>query len=184
MWKEKVTMLNLLLALGGLNRWGGSACCPPAVYLPTSGAGVDEGVRAGEEAAWSCLHQRMHTHMCTGSLPFPLFLFLSFLPVCCPSPSPPFFISPSYYFSSQALSFSSPGLFESLCSLSPPSFWCLLSLQWCLHSEPSLAPPQMHVLAPACACIFYTIFLLYKYLPICYIAYSVQYSIILYRLVA
>lgn len=73
---DSITMLNLLLALGGLNRWGGSACCPPVVYRPTRGAGVDEGVRAGEEAAWSCLHQRLHTHSCAHAhFPFLCFSF-------------------------------------------------------------------------------------------------------------
>lgn len=139
-WKKRldsITVLNLLLALGGLNRWWGSTCCLPAVCLPRHGAGVGEGVRAVEEAAWSCLRQPMHTHSYVHTHLPPL--SISFLPVCCPCLLSPLLPLPLPLLLFLISSFISLGLFESLLALSLASFWCLLSLQRCLHPQPSPA---------------------------------------------
>lgn len=136
-------MLNSVLALGGLDRGGGSACCPPTLHLPGAEAGVGEGAQPH-------LPTPTYTPAHANSLPVPPFLFTSLPPGLVPqltvaltpflpfSPAPP----PFYYFSSfpsldlSALPFSPP-----LPSPSPvllPSY--LLSFSRCPPLQPSSGP--------------------------------------------
>lgn len=143
-------MLDLLLALGDLNRPRGLACLSTCLMpCPWLGPGVGEGVRG---AGWGRgeprsppPHMTTHTLLHTSSLPLPSFLLIS-PPSCIPpflSLSPHFIISYLKLYLSLDLCFCSPFLSPSLSSLSPslPPSWCLFSLLWCLSLQCSPAPP-------------------------------------------
>lgn len=70
-------MLNSVLALGGLDRGGGSACCPPTLHLPGAEAGVGEGAQPH-------LPTPTYTPAHANSLPVPPFLFTSLPPGLVP----------------------------------------------------------------------------------------------------
>ena len=164
-------MWILLLALGGLNRREGSACCPPIVHLSMAGTPelVREGGRRGaQEPTYSCTH----THSCIQTH-FPSCFFLLL-----------FFCLRLYL--SGSLSISALPFYPFF----PPSSWCLLSLQ-SFPPQPSPCSPNMsaHIYFSLLYCISTGHFLCFgvsrhKYLPCVTNAYSIQYSNRLYRLVA
>lgn len=119
-------MLDLLLALGDLNRPRGLACLSTCLMpCPWLGPGVSEGVRGagwggGEPRSSPTLHMTTHIHSCTQThfpcLPFSLSLLpVAFLPFCLSLPTL-LFIS-----SFICLLISCP-LFPLLFLLSPPPF--------------------------------------------------------------
>lgn len=120
-------MFNLLVALGGFNRWRASTYSLPAMQPPPIGSGVSERATGEGWEMGSCeapppqhvpslhphTHARTQAHaraqelMHTNSLPLPQFLCISLssqsclAPLACSLSSP----SPFYYFLHQALSF-------------------------------------------------------------------------------
>lgn len=196
-------MLNLLLIFGGLNRWGGSACCTLASHMPSQVWNLEilREAQAGKEGRPGDhpsppLHRHMCTHLCIQthfpSLHFPLSLFPT-NPI--PEPSTPL---PLYNFLSQDLllwvsfnlhpPFLSPALpflFSFLC----PTF------QRCLPPSPSSALQWVCIPVHTYThFILYCIFTLpfpkldmFRYINTYYcvmIGYSIQYTSILYRFIA
>lgn len=139
-WKKRLdhptTVLNLLLALSGWNRWGGSASCLPA----------------------TCPPMRMHNHTHTREHEFTLlpFLFISLYSWFCLHPSPslspslsfnpfPFIISPiklylsRYFFFISVLPFYLLFLPSRPSSLPSPDIYSL-SNSASLYSPPCVPP--------------------------------------------
>lgn len=162
-WLWLWCMLNLLLALGRLNRGGGSACCPPALCPLVSGTSELGG--EWEEPP----HTPPHSYIPACRLTT-LRVFLS---LCLPRPDQKKQVSLSLLFSVSP--FLPPFLFiisflklflwvfQSLLFLSPflpPSSWHLLSIQWHLPPQSIPSPANEHTWAHI-HFTFYTVFLLY-----------------------
>lgn len=145
-WKKRLDpaeMLKLLLALGGWNKWGGLASCPPTMCLPLHS---------------TCMHS--HTHMWVNSTLFlfiSLYLFFLFFPILFLSFFPSLFlalplllfmISHLQLYFSRSLSISalpfSPIFLSSL-----PSFFLLTSTP-SARAPSSAALPNPH---NTCVCV-------------------------------
>lgn len=150
-------MLNLLLALGGLNGQGGPLRLGPGIGEGARGAGGGGGKpRDPSPPTYICFSPHPHTWVCTNSLPSPLFSFPQSHSLLSLSLSPhsflPVILDLCYPFLSPSLSLPP---FPSLPLRSTP----------CPHQP---APPSTD-LPLACMCmsapchvhtIFYTLFLL------------------------
>lgn len=172
-------LLNLLLALGSLNSWGGSACCPLALHLTTARVqswleSREQREKAGKEGIPGAYPHSLantcagtQTLVPTNSLSFYFSLFLSSqLPFyllsstpsfsSSPSPSPPLFNSHLKLYLSGSLYISALPFFPLLFSLSlPPPEVYSSTLRAFLHNPfvPRSSGAQTHF-------IFDTLFLL------------------------
>lgn len=146
-WKKRLDpteMLKLLLALGGWNRWGGSAWCSPTMCLPLHST-----------------RMHSHTHMQINSTSFPfisLYLFFLLFPILSLSSFRSLFLAlPLLLFIISHLQlYFSRSLLISALPLSPLIFLSSLFSSFLLTSTPSARVPSSAALPNrhnTCVCV-------------------------------